>query len=506
MLLALAAFLTATGIAGLATPLVIRLACRYGLVAKPRHDRWHTRPTALLGGISLFLAFTLASLIFMPWQGSWLRFLLMAGLVFGLGLYDDLRELRPLTKLLWQILLAIATCWSGITIEIIPHPWLAFPLTVLWIVSITNAFNIIDNMDGLSSGITIVAASCISVFALINGLEGVPVLAAALAGAALGFLFYNFHPARIFMGDSGSLLLGYSLAIIALDGSWREATNLLFTIIPPVSFLIVPIFDATLVSVHRRIHGRPISLGGRDHTSHRLIGLGMSERQVFFILTSISLLFGLAGILSGIASIYSTLIIFSLLTTLLLLFWILLSEVKVYGDRTGSLRLREKAWLSFICSWKGLAQVAIDVVLICASYLASYLLWFQGEIDSGNLNLIKVSLPIVLLSKLSMGLAFKLYSGHWRPAGLLDLLRTCRALAAGSILAMGILLFLFRFESYSRRVFLLDFALSLLLLGSARLLTRFIGEYFGAVHRRLELTSREEQSGLPPGGDGSKTV
>ncbi len=244
-----------------ATPMFAALARRSALVVAPRNDRWHRAATPLLGGAAIAAGALVAVAIGLPSGREGVVLVLCAGAAFALGLLDDFRGLAPATKLVGQVILGAALFIGGIQVEIVSFPPIAFLLTVFWIVAMMNALNLMDNMDGLAAGIAAIAA-------LMLGLTADPtqpaasIAAAATCGAALGFLVHNFHPARVFMGDAGSLFLGFMLAATALLHTASGAANLGLAVIAPIAVLALPIFDTALVTASRRSAGRSISRGG----------------------------------------------------------------------------------------------------------------------------------------------------------------------------------------------------------------------------------------------------
>jgi UDP-N-acetylmuramyl pentapeptide phosphotransferase/UDP-N-acetylglucosamine-1-phosphate transferase len=330
--------------AALLTPLVIRLAWRLGALAQPRADRWHQRPTALLGGTALYAASVTTALLmlataFPPGRAAQTRLLgLWAGatLVFALGLIDDRRGLGPTAKLAGEAAAACLLMSAGTRFTGALPVWLAAPLTLFWVVGITNAVNLLDNMDGVVAGVAAVAALALAA----TPASGYPaaarqgevvVLALCLAGACCGFLGYNFHPARIFMGDCGSLFLGFMLSALALAGTMAPSTPMTAVIIVPVAILAIPIFDTTLVTVARRRHGRPVSLGGRDHTTHRLAALGMSERTVALSLYAGAAVLSALGLVAARLSLLAGAALAGLVLAALGLFGAFLYRVRVYA-------------------------------------------------------------------------------------------------------------------------------------------------------------------------------
>ncbi|MDI6606483.1 MAG: MraY family glycosyltransferase, partial [Candidatus Omnitrophota bacterium] len=250
----------------LLTPLVRSFALKYGLVSYPRSDRWHKRPTAILGGTAIYLSVILPALFLLPLNKNLIGLLGGATMLFLVGLIDDKFHLAPYLKLFMQIIAGAVAVFSGIIIGPPVNGILAVPLTLLWIVAVTNAFNLLDNIDGLAAGIATIASLMLFFSTLIFSNNPFGGYALILSAAALGFLFYNFNPARIFMGDSGSMFLGYSLAVISISGMARHASNLFITMLVPVFILSVPIFDTIFVMITRVLRGKKIFQGGRDHT------------------------------------------------------------------------------------------------------------------------------------------------------------------------------------------------------------------------------------------------
>lgn len=263
---------------------LIRWSGRLQLTAQPRPDRWHKSVTPNTGGVGILIASTACFLLFVP-SGHGLIALCAAG-VAVLGFLDDRLEFPPLAKLLGQTAAAVLLVAYGMMLPLSPWAAVNAVLTVIWIIGITNAFNLVDNMDGLCGGVAaIVATSCASV-AFLKGDGDRALLLVTLAGASVGFLVYNHKPARIFMGDCGSMFLGFSLAALAVVPT-RPDAPLLDSVYALPAFLY-PAFDTVLVSVLRRRAGRPVSVGGRDHSSHRLVAAGMSERNAVWFLWAVA--------------------------------------------------------------------------------------------------------------------------------------------------------------------------------------------------------------------------
>lgn len=268
------------------TPLVRLLAIRAGVVDQPAARKLHTSPIPLLGGVAIYASVCAALLLFSEerYVSQFVSILLGATWVSSFGLWDDRFGLGAGIKMLAQFGGAIILIMSGITVSLsVPMP-VNYALTILWVIGITNAMNLLDNMDGLSSGVGAVASAFFLLLAVLSGQYLVGSMAAAILGACLGFLIYNFNPASIFMGDTGSLFLGFLLA--ALGIKLRFPANLTWvTWMIPLLVLIVPLFDTTLVFVSRLRRGKnPLTTPGKDHVSHRLAKYGFSRREAVLLL------------------------------------------------------------------------------------------------------------------------------------------------------------------------------------------------------------------------------
>ncbi len=518
-------FAMALGISLLLTPVIIGVARRAGFMVQPREDRWHTKPTALLGGIGIFVAFAVAFWVFFPgWQvrpgpGFWGVILsanplkaptpsVLPGLfgcaaaMFLIGLADDLRPLRPQLKFILQLLVAIAAVIIGIQVKIIPWALLAIPLTLFWLAGITNAVNILDNMDGLAPGTALIAAVFLAFFAHLGGNQAVALAAAVLAGAVLGFLPYNFNPARVFMGDCGSLFLGFTLAALAIVGTWQNVTHLVLTLIIPLAVLVVPIFDTALVSFERSRAGRSIAQGGRDHSSHRLVFLGLSERRAVIVLLAISFLFGLGALLLvKYAGLFASLTVLAIMSVPLVFFGVFLSGVRVYSDRP-SRRINRRSPIGLlILHKKQILQISVDLLLVTAAYFAAYQLRFEGRTET-ILHLFTKSAPLVIGAKLITFTVFGLYKGQWRYASIPDLIRVSQAVVVASLVSLGLIIVAWHFAGFSRAVFIIDLVLCLMFVGGSRVLLRVYVEYF----RRLRSDGHEEPVLIMGAGDGGEML
>ena len=460
------------------TPLVKSLAFRFGYIAQPTEDRWHKSPTALLGGVGIFIAYSVPLAFFLVDYPSLWVLLLGATLIFGVGLLDDFIHLKPYSKLVGQIVAGCVVIANGVILGPSTFPILGIFLTLFWIVGVTNAFNLLDNMDGLSAGTACIGAFCLFVAGTVTGNLLMTIAAAALCGATLGFLWFNFYPAKIFMGDSGSLFLGFSLSTLAITGNWENITNVFFAMLIPVLVLAVPIFDTVFVSLMRLLNRQAISQGGKDHSSHRLVAFGLSERTTVLLFYVMSLVCGgvaLMGLQFGwfYPSILATLIV--------IVFWyfgLFLSGVVTYGDNANRLIQGSRNFVLnlFLMEKKRIAEVLIDCVLIALSFIVAFAIRFDG-LPSLYTGIIAQSLPILIPMKLMIFFYFGLYRGIWRYFGIQDLINVVKAVTVSAVLSVVVMTMFFRFEGYSRAVFVIDWMVLLLSVSGVRLAIRVIKEY-----------------------------
>jgi UDP-GlcNAc:undecaprenyl-phosphate GlcNAc-1-phosphate transferase len=293
ILIALSALLLALGV----TPLMRRLALRLGVTDQPNARKIHSNPVPLLGGAAIYLAFIVALLVFgdRRYVSEVVGIFVGASLVSFMGVVDDRWGLGSYVKLGGQLLAAGILIASGVQVNLF-GTWLDVAITVIWVVGITNAMNLLDNMDGLSGGIASIAAVFFTLLAALSDQYLVGALAAALAGACVGFLIYNWNPAHIFMGDTGSLFIGFLLSAVAIKLRFPSNSNTITWMIP-VLVLCVPIFDTTLVFISRLRRGKnPLTTPGKDHISHRLAFLTGSRREAVLICYLIGGAGGLAAV------------------------------------------------------------------------------------------------------------------------------------------------------------------------------------------------------------------
>ncbi len=286
------------------TPVARRVALSLGITDKPSARKIHVSPIPLLGGVAIYASFVAALLLFGErfYIDQLVGILLGATWVSFLGVYDDWRGLRPYAKLGGQVIAALILIVTGVQVEFLHNPVLNWAITIFWVVGITNAFNLLDNMEGLSGGVAAVAAASFGLLAAINGQFLVGAMSLALLGAALGFLIYNFNPASIFMGDGGALFLGFLLAVVGIKLRFLGYSDDITWMIP-VLVLGVPVFDTSLVVVSRLRRGlNPLTSPGRDHLSHRLVKLGLSPRRTVLVIYLFGCVMGVLAFLVQYAS------------------------------------------------------------------------------------------------------------------------------------------------------------------------------------------------------------
>lgn len=467
----------AFALTALLIPLVRGAAIAAGRVTAVRKDRWHEKPTPTLGGVGIFLGFGLVVWIasLLSWQDplafaegrmgilplSRLEALVAASsLAFLVGLVDDFVQLRPTAKLAGQLLAASVLLMSGIGLWLTGVYLVDALLSLVWFIGITNALNLLDNMDGLAGGVALISAGFLSVVFFLDGSPELAGLALALAGSLLGFLIHNYPPARIFMGDSGSLFLGMLLSGLALSPGPGLSRSLLAIMAVPTLVLAVPILDTTLVTVSRVLEGRSPAEGGKDHSSHRLVGLGMSQERAVWVLWLLSVFAGSVGLLFR-----TTARSYALLGGGIAVAGLIL--VGGYLLQTRFQQLREEG-VSGTDLYERLLRVharfpvilfALDGLLVGLAYFGAYLLrWDQPQL-ARELVYFQRSLPVVLVVKLVVFVSLRIYREDLRHYGLGEALRVLKAnfLAAVSVVAA---LTMLQRTGLSRGVVAIDLLLS----------------------------------------------
>jgi UDP-GlcNAc:undecaprenyl-phosphate/decaprenyl-phosphate GlcNAc-1-phosphate transferase len=411
------------------------------LVAVPTGSRWHDRATPLFGGVGIAAGLVTGVLLALATGAldvSWLLVGIIAGcgLVFLAGLLDDVRHLSPVAKLLAQVGAAAIVIAAGLRVELVSNDVLAIAIGLLWLVGITNAFNLLDNMDGLAATLATVACAYFAIdAATVHENDLVLVLALSLAFACLGFLPFNLRPgdrARVFMGDSGSQLLGFLLAVLGLAASWTTAGTTIATMLLPLLVLAIPILDTTLVTVRRLAERRPVTQGGKDHTSHRLVYYGLSETRAVVLLALIGVALGATGVAYNVLDRPAITALGVLVTfALLVQFGSFLAELSEHErqGRPGDTSLRH----AITVQPRRLAELVVDALLVCGTLLAVYLLLVDGRGTELQRGTFQAVLPIVLGTTYVVYVLAGVYRRVWRFATSRDL----ATIALASLVATG---------------------------------------------------------------------
>ncbi len=460
-------------------------ALRTRAVAHPRNDRWHRTTIPLLGGVAIAVATLSVSLGL--GIGSQMPVLMStASLIFVVGLVDDLITLKPFTKMIAQIALAATLVYFGYRLGWLESRLLDNLVTIIWVVGLTNAFNLLDNMDGLCAGTALIVAVTL-ITGLLTGASRVTGAAeiaylGTLAGAVAGFLVYNFPPASVFMGDSGSLLLGFSLAALTLsnEGVRASRSDVLSVIAAPVFVLLVPIFDTTLVTVMRVLSGRSPAVGGRDHSSHRLVAIGLSERTAVFVLWLLAIIGGVIGLTIRSATQGFSLLVGGLFFIFMCLFALYLARVRVYEEPDaepiavdGVTPVPDE-----FMHKRRVFEVLLDFCLVAAAYYFANRSVFDPEAYLANAEVFYSSLPIVVAGQLVSFFVVGVYRGPALPVTW----RTAATIAIGAVLSAVavqlVMWFLYPWSADQRTVFLYYVALITALVVASRLAIRVIGAAF----------------------------
>jgi UDP-GlcNAc:undecaprenyl-phosphate/decaprenyl-phosphate GlcNAc-1-phosphate transferase len=466
-------------------PLCRLTATRLGYIARPREDRWHRGTVALFGGVGIAIVLFACTAIFGLVRAQPVL-VATAVLMFGTGLVDDVLSIKPATKLIAQLALACALLFFDYRLNWLESTTLDSLLTLVWVVGLTNAFNLLDNMDGLCAGIALIVGAALLID-LLPGAAGTRAFSEAqylaiLLGATGGFLVYNLHPASIFMGDSGSLLLGFSFAAVTLS-SGRQVpgrSDILSIVAVPALVLLIPIFDTTLVTLSRWFSGRRASQGGRDHSSHRLVAIGLSERRAVLLLWLLAAIGGTLGVtIDYFKQSYSAMAAALAFLLGMILFAAYLGGIRVYDDTDS--RVKQGAFTPIVVEFmykRRVAEVFLDFCLAALCYYTAYRLRFEDpEEFMKNFPTFRVSLPVVLASQMIAFFIVGVYRGVWRHFGMMDSLVVARGVLFGTIGAQLFILYVYHYFAYSRTVFAIYAVLLLMAATLSRASFRLVAEF-----------------------------
>jgi UDP-GlcNAc:undecaprenyl-phosphate/decaprenyl-phosphate GlcNAc-1-phosphate transferase len=462
-------------------PLCKRAAFRFGCVARPRDDRWHRKVTPLFGGVAIGLTLFVGVGV----SGAAPQMVVVmagAATIFLVGLVDDVISLKPSTKLIVEFALASLLLYFGYRLNWLHSVTLDSLLTLVWVVGVTNAFNLLDNMDGLCAGIALIVATALFVEMVSRGEAGAAQAAylAVIMGAAGGFLVYNVNPASIFMGDSGSLLLGFSFSALTLNAATAAGSqsNVLSIVAAPVLVLLIPIFDTTLVTVMRTLSGRSAAMGGRDHSSHRLVAIGLSERTAVAVLWMLAAIGGAVGLGTRFFAVSWSGLAAVLFIVGMALFAVYLARIRVYEDPESAPRGGITPLAIEFMYKRRVGEVLLDFCLVASAYYFAYRLRFEDpESFMKEFRNFTNSLPVVLASQLIAFFVMGVYRPVWRYFGMMDAVVVVKGVALGTIAVQLFYLYLYRFFSYSRTVFVIYAALLTVFVITSRASFRLIGEF-----------------------------
>lgn len=488
----------------LAVGLVRRLALRYGWVAAPRKDRWHEKPTALHGGVGILAAFLVGTAalfwsllanpglsesmgLAVPLPPAEMMVIIASAALFMAvtGWVDDCVNLKPGVKLLLELIaVTVVIVWIG-PFPLTPLPWVNVLVSYFWFVGIVNAVNLLDNMDGVSSGVVIIGLCGLALTGWYGSSEGVPVgalWALVVAACAFGFWLHNRPPARIFMGDSGSLFLGFTFAALIipsqLNGFYgleqQDGSSVLLRFLIAVALAAIPILDTSLVTVTRLMRGQSPSVGGKDHTTHRLAFSGLTHWQ------TLGVLYGVSAFCVGVAWMMAMFPDTGLVFFLFAFVGLTMVAVYIASVRIQVSPIRREGWQQLVTSFiyrVPLIKMLVDVLLVSVSLYAAYLIRFDFVLTDEFRDAVIRSLPVVIVSCVGVSLVLRIYEFSWRLASSRDVLNYAMAAALGVVISMASLTMLDRFGiGYSRGAFVIFGGVYFLALTASRFSFRFLDD------------------------------
>jgi len=444
------------------------------LVAPPSAERWSAEPTPVFGGIGIYAGISVGiglavAVGAMPATTQLLGIYAGITLLFCAGLVDDVRPMPPLAKLGAQVAAALLVVICGTRVELVHTAIVAWPLAILWLVGMTNAFNLLDNMDGLAATLAAIAFAFFAVDAVtIHPDHTVLVIALAGATACAGFLPFNLRrrgSALVFMGDSGSQVLGFTLASLGLLASWNVAESTVATLLLPILVLAVPVLDTTLVTVVRLLEGRPVYQGGRDHSSHRLVRFGLSEKHAVLLLALIAIALGGTSLAYNVLDDQRLALVGVLVTFVLLVqFASFLADVERRAATPEDTDLMQ----AFSVHWRRLVEVIVDFWIIVAAFAAAYAVRFGWPGTTNQRHVAELTLPILIAARYLAFILAGLYRSIWRFAGSRDLAAIGVAAIGSEAVAAGYVGLSNGFGDFSRSFFLIDALFAATLVAASR--------------------------------------
>ena len=450
------------------------------IVAAPQEDRWHTRSTPLLGGFGIMAGLLAAAGIALaagriPPSAKLGGILGGCAILFVAGLLDDLYHLSPLAKIGAQGAAAALVLVSGVRVEIVSNPVLATLIGVVWLIGMTNAFNLLDNMDGLAATLAAIACAFFAIDAFtVHPSHLVATLSLGICFACIGFLPYNLRlrgPAAVFMGDSGSQVLGFGIAALGLASSWTVAGSTVATLLLPILVLAVPILDTTLVTVVRLLEGRPVTRGGRDHASHRLVYQGLSDKRAVVLLCVVSAALGLTSLAYKVLDDTRITLVGVLITfAFLLQFGSYLADV----SQAPAAEAAPTFLRSLFVHRRRLIEALVDFALITASFTLAFIIRVEGTGFAWQRHVFNLSLPAILVARYVFFMVFGLYRGVWRYAGARDAANIVAAVVLSEGAAFLFIWATVPWGGFPRGTYLIDVLLCSALIGAARFWERAV--------------------------------
>jgi UDP-GlcNAc:undecaprenyl-phosphate GlcNAc-1-phosphate transferase len=491
-----AAAAVALPVSALVIWVLLRSPLAHRLVAHPTGERWSARTTPTFGGVGLFLGLAagigaaLAAGAVPHAHDELLGVLGGGALLFLAGLVDDVRSLPAIAKLAVQFGAAAIALASGFSVEIVTNNVLAAAIGLVWLVGMTNAFNLLDNMDGLAGSLAAIAATLFAIDSVtIHHDRLLLVLSLALALSCVGFLPFNFRPgkpAAVFMGDSGSQVLGFALGALGLASSWKVAETTVATLVLPLIVLAVPILDTALVAITRLMAGRPVHRGGKDHSSHRLVRGGLSERSTVVLLAAIA-----AG-LGGTSLAWNVLDSFRIsLAGVLVTFVLLVQFAGFLADLERGEAVVDvvpRAWMlrTIVLHRRRLLEVMADFVIVSVAFYVAYLIEVGGNGTPYQRHVFTVALPAVLVARYLAFIPLGLYQGIWRFAGSREAAAIVAGVTVSEAVAFGVVIGTNALGEFPMSVFLVDALVCTVLIGASRFGERALYRVRSTVQERGE--------------------
>jgi UDP-GlcNAc:undecaprenyl-phosphate GlcNAc-1-phosphate transferase len=459
---------------------LLRSPLAHRLIAHPTGERWSEHTTPTFGGVGIFAGLAggiLAAIAVGGFHGreELLGILAGAGLLFLAGLIDDVYSLPAIVKLGAQFGAAAIVLTTGLSVEIVGNDVIAAIVGVLWLVGMTNAFNLLDNMDGLAASLAVIAATFFAIDSVtVHEERLLLVLSLSLALATLAFLPFNFRPGRpaaVFMGDSGSQVLGFTLGALGLATSWKVAETTVATLVLPLLVLAIPILDTGLVAITRIVEGRPIHQGGKDHSSHRLVRGGLTEHRAVVLLAAIAAGLGATSLAYSVLGNYRITLVGVLVTFVLL---VQFAGFLVDLEREDEEEVVRGGWMlrTIVLHRRRLLEVIVDFVLISVAFGCSYLLLVKGTGTPYERHVFGVALPLILVTRYLAFIVLGLYQGIWRYAGSREAASIVVGVAISEAVAFGLVVGAVHLGDFPATVFVLDALLCMVLIGASRFAER----------------------------------